>query len=319
MNKEEVLELAKKIGFNAIDVDILKLEASGREYYRLYFDKDDSLVMCYLDPKKDNHTKFLHVSNFFTNLSINSPEIILANQAVGVIVQQDLGDKCLIDIDLNENPELLKQSVEILSKIQTAHIPQIDKLDEESLTMQMETMQSIFLEKFLSFKKSKEIEILQSRALSKLSEQPWMNCHFDFERRNLMVDSNNEIAVIDFQDLCIGPVGIDLAGIIVDHYISYSDELINNALKHYIESSQLDVSVKDVFEWLRWGGVQRNMRILGTLSNLYIQDNRTFRLKDLPGILENLITLIPNDEFMSLKEYLSSAVMPKLHEELKAL
>ena len=319
MNKEEALELANKTGFNAVEVDVLKLEASGREYYRLHFDKAESLVMCYLDPKKGNHTKFLHVSNFFTSLNINSPEIILADQATGVIVQQDLGDKCLIDIDLNENPELLKQSVEILSKIQTAHIPQIDKLDEESLMMQMETIQSIFLEKFLSCQKLKELEILQSRALSKLSEQPWMNCHFDFERRNLMVDSSDEIAVIDFQDLCIGPVGIDLAGIIVDHYIPYSDELINNALKHYIESSQLDVSVKDVFEWLRWGGVQRNMRILGTLSNLYIQDNRTFRLKDLPGILKNLITLIPNHEFMSLKEHLSSTVMPKLHEELEAL
>ena len=132
--------------------------------------------MCYLDPKKDNHTKFLHVSNFFTNLSINSPEIILANQDVGVIVQQDLGDKCLIDMDLNENPELMKQSVEILSKIQTAHIPQIDKLDEESLMMQMETIQSIFLDKFLSCKKLKELETLQARAFSKLSEQPWMNC-----------------------------------------------------------------------------------------------------------------------------------------------
>jgi len=319
LNKEEALELANKTGFNAIEVDVLKLEASGREYYRLHFDKSASLVMCYLDPKKGNHNKFLHVSNFFTSLSINSPEIILADQATGVIVQQDLGDKCLIDMELNKNPELLKQSVEILTTIQRAHIPQIDKLDEESLMMQMETIQSIFLEKFLSCQKLKELEILQSRALSKLSEQPWMNCHFDFERRNLMVDSNHKIAVIDFQDLCIGPVGIDLAGIIVDHYISYSDKLINNALKHYIESSQLDVSVKDVFEWLRWGGIQRNMRILGTLSNLYIQDNRTFRLKDLPGILENLITLIPNDEFMSLKEHLSSTVMPKLHEELEAL
>ena len=53
-----------------------------------------------------------------------------------------------------------------------------------------------------------------------------------------MVDSNNEIAVIDFQDLCIGPVGIDLAGIIVDHYISYSDELINN-IKFYQSSKQI--------------------------------------------------------------------------------
>ena len=319
MNKKEALKLANKTGFNAIEVDVLKLEASGREYYRLHFDKAESLVMCFLDPKKGNHTKFLHVSNFFTSLGINSPEIILADQATGVIVQQDLGDRCLIDMDLNENPELLKQSVDILSKIQRAHIPQINKLDKESLMMQMDTIQSIFLEKFLSCQKLKELEILQSRALSKLSEQPWMNCHFDFERRNLMVDSNNEIAVIDFQDLCIGPIGIDLAGIIVDHYISYSDELINNVLKHYIESIKLDVFVEDVYEWLRWGGIQRNMRILGTLSNLYIQDNRAFRLKDLPGILENLITLIPNDEFISLKEHLSSAVMPKLYEELEAL
>ena len=134
-----------------------------------------------------------------------------------------------------------------------------------------------------------------------------------------MIDSNDEIAVIDFQDLCIAPVGIDLAGIIIDHYISYSDELINDALKHYVDCIQLDVTVNDVFEWLRWGGIQRNMRILGTLSKLYIQDNRTFRLKDLPRILENLITLIPNDEFMSLKNHLSSSVMPKLHEELKTL
>jgi hypothetical protein len=64
LNKEEALELANKTGFNAIDVDVLKLEASGREYYRLHFDKTESLIMCYLDPEKANHTKFLHVSIF---------------------------------------------------------------------------------------------------------------------------------------------------------------------------------------------------------------------------------------------------------------
>ena len=319
MNKEEALDLAKKIGFTANQVDVLKLEASGREYYRLHFDNSESLVMCYLDPKKGNHTKFLHVSNFFSSLRINSPEIIQVDHEAGVIIQQDLGDNCLIDMNCNDNPELLNKSLQVLSKIQTAHIPQVKKLDKDSLIAQMETIQSIFLEKFLSCERLDELKILESKVLSKLSEQPWMNCHFDFERRNLMIDSNDEIAVIDFQDLCIAPVGIDLAGIIIDHYISYSDELINDALKHYVDCIQLDVTVNDVFEWLRWGGIQRNMRILGTLSKLYIQDNRTFRLKDLPRILENLITLIPNDEFMSLKNHLSSSVMPKLYEELKTL
>lgn len=319
MKKEEVLELAKKNGFDAIKADVLKLEASGREYYRLHIDNHNSIVMCYLNPDKGDHKKFIHVANFFRNSNINCPEIILVEQKTGMVIQQDLGDDSLIDINLNDNPELLKKSVKLLSQIQTAHIPQINKLDDESLAMQMETMQSVFVEKYLSLKKIEELKILQSQVLLRLSEQPWMNCHFDFERRNLMLDSNQEISVIDFQDLCIGPVGIDLAGILVDHYIPYSNDLSSSTIEHYIKCIQLDVGVEDVFEWLRWGGIQRNMRILGTLSNLYIQDNRTFRLKDLPRILENLITLLPNDEFMSLKENLSSIVMPKLLLELKAL
>ena len=52
-----------------------------------------------------------------------------------------------------------------------------------------------------------------------IMDQQWTNCHFDFERRNIHLLDNGDLALIDFQDMCFGPIGIDLAGILIDHYI----------------------------------------------------------------------------------------------------
>ena len=139
-----------------------------------------------------------------------------------------------------------------------------------------------------------------------------MNCHFDFERRNIILDANKEIAIIDYQDLCIAPIGIDLAGLLIDHYVKYSDEMISNSLDKYSNYMNLDLSSEDIFEWVRWGAIQRNMRILGTLSKIYIEHNRSFRLKDLSMILDNLIDLIPDENYESLKQFLSIDVRSQL-------
>ena len=315
----EIIELSKSYGYSAIKAETLKLEASGREYYRIYLDDNKTLVICYLDPKTGNHSQFLHVATYFDNIGINASRVVFSDVDKGITIQEDLGDQSLIDIDLNTNQELLIQSMKLLSEIQTAHIPQIKKLDEILLKQQMNGMQSIFLAEFLDIENLKELDNLELKTIEMLNDQPWMNCHFDYERRNLILDSNENLAVIDFQDLCIAPIGIDLAGILIDHYQRYPNELIEDSLKHYIEIMEINVSINEAFEWVRWGAIQRNMRILGTLSKLYTNDNRAFRLKDLPAILDNLIKLIPQDKFSNLKDRMLSEVKPKLLSELNKI
>ena len=139
----EIIELSKSYGYSAIKAETLKLEASGREYYRIYLDDNKTLVICYLDPKTGNHSQFLHVATYFDNIGINASRVVFSDVDKGITIQEDLGDQSLIDIDLNTNQELLIQSMKLLSEIQTAHIPQIKKLDEISLKQQMNGMQSI--------------------------------------------------------------------------------------------------------------------------------------------------------------------------------
>ena len=319
MKESEVIQLAKNCGFPSIKAEALKLEASGREYYRLHIAPDATKVLCYLSPEKGNHNKFLHISNFFFNEKIKSPEIFYFNSDEGVTIQEDLGEKCLIDLDMlsASNKQMLKDSIALLAKIQTANIPQIPKLELDDLNDQMNKLTDVFLKDFLGITFDNDFNELQDEVIEKLSEQPWMNCHFDFERRNLIA-FDNEIAVIDFQDLSSGPIGIDLAGLIIDHYIKYPDDMISNCLDHYSDLMEFQLNSNDIFEWIRWGAIQRNMRILGTLSSLYLDNKRTFRLKDLPMILSNLIDLIP-EKYESLKNYLSKEVQPQLLKKLSQI
>ena len=73
-----------------------------------------------------------------------------------------------------------------------------------------------------------------------------------------------------------------------------------------------------IYEYAVWGGIQRNLRILGTLSNLYLQNGRTFRLPDLPLILNNLMMIIP-DNHQELKDFLRTEVFNLLNKKLEVI
>ena len=314
MIDSEVIQVSKECGFIVSKVHALKLEASGREYYRISEDSGETFVLCYLDPNLGSHSNFQHISKFLFDQNVRCPEIIFYDGSLGITIQEDLGDQSLIDLDVlnKKHNSLLQKSLGVLTKIQTANVPQIPKLNQDSLFEQMNMMENFFIKDFLSMDSHNDFKILKTLAIEELLNQPWMNCHFDFERRNLILLEDNEIAVVDYQDLCSGPVGIDLAGLLIDHYVKYPDQQIMESLASYSSLIEIDVSPEEIFEWVRWGAIQRNMRILGILSKIYIDTDRSFRLKDLPQILNNLIELIPDKNFTALKKYLNEEVHQNL-------
>ena len=175
----------------------------------------------------------------------------------------------------------------------------------------------IFCKKFLKIEIDQTVDKLISETIEALLKHPWVNCHFDFERRNLVLNKNNDLTVIDYQDMKQGPIGIDLAGILIDHYYEVDTSNIKELLNHYSNLMKSKYSESDLFEFLRWGCIQRNLRILGTLSNLYLIKKRSFRLNDLPMILNNLIAMIPGDHEST--EFMKNKVKPALVERISEL
>ena len=114
-----------------------------------------------------------------------------------------------------------------------------------------------------------------------------------------------------------GPIGIDMAGILVDHYFEADISNIKSFLNFFSTNVKSEYSSDACFEFTRWGCIQRNLRILGTLSDLYLTKDRSFRLKDMPLILKNLIRMIPEEH--SSKLFLEQEVQPLLLQTVEQL
>ena len=313
MKEEEVINLSSKCNFNATKALPLKLEASGREYWRV-LDKKDSLVLCYLNPSLGDHLDFLKISNLLNANNISTADVIHHNADIGVTLQKDLGDDDLLTIFNEENKQdLLKGSLDLLAKIQGLPQEEIPKLTHEELVDQMHLFKDIFCINFLEVEPDNSIDDLMLLTTENIKQQPLVNCHFDFERRNLILHQN-QITVIDHQDMKIGPLGIDLSGILVDHYYPVNFTDINMMLDYFSKQIKSKHDSEELFNFLRWGSIQRNMRILGTLANIFIEHKRSYRLKDLPMILSNLECMIPDNHKSKL--FISEQLQPLLNKKL---
>ncbi len=313
MKEEEVINLSSKCNFNATKAIPLKLEASGREYWRV-LDNKDSLVLCYLNPSLGDHLDFLKISNLLNANNISTADVIHHNADIGVTLQKDLGDDDLLTIFNEENKQdLLKRSLDLLAKIQGLSQEEIPKLTHDELVDQMHLFKDIFCINFLEVEPDNSIDDLMLLTTENIKQQPLVNCHFDFERRNLIL-YQNQITVIDHQDMKIGPLGIDLSGILIDHYYPVNLKDINMMLAYFSRQIKSKYNSEELFNFLRWGSIQRNMRILGTLANLFIEHKRSFRLKDLPMILSNLECMIPDNHKSKL--FISEQLQPLLNKKL---
>ncbi len=313
MKEEEVINLSSKCNFNATKAIPLKLEASGREYWRV-LDNKDSLVLCYLNPSLGDHLDFLKISNLLNANNISTADVIHHNADIGVTLQKDLGDDDLLTIFNEENKQdLLKRSLDLLAKIQGLPQEEIPKLTHDELVDQMHLFKDIFCINFLEVEPDNSIDDLMLLTTENIKQQPLVNCHFDFERRNLIL-YQNQITVIDHQDMKIGPLGIDLSGILIDHYYPVNLKDINMMLAYFSKQIKSKYNSEELFNFLRWGSIQRNMRILGTLANLFIEHKRSFRLKDLPMILSNLECMIPDNHKSKL--FISEQLQPLLNKKL---
>ena len=133
MKEEEVINLGNQLNFDAIKASPLKLEASGREYWRIFNNKNHSLVLCYLDPDIGEHSNFIKITNSLSENNVLCPNIIHHNKKLGVTLQEDLGDNDLLSLLNQENKDhLLKKSLDLLIQIQNSKIDGIDRFGESA-------------------------------------------------------------------------------------------------------------------------------------------------------------------------------------------
>ena len=316
------------MGFDDIEsLQPLREQASLRHYFRIHTDTGTKIGLISEPNSKQNELFEIH-SNFLKKNGIRVPTVEVFDHQKGFMILEDFGDKVVQLVINEENKEFLfKKSLKQIHKLQVVQPPaDLIKLTGERLNQQMSLFLEWFLTSFLELDYStndkKMINDSWDLIAKECSQQPHVLCHFDFEFRNLMLLEKNEIGILDFQDLCLGPYAIDLVSILKDIENPLSHEDLLNCLQFYIDgnkSNKLDkLKLSDVEKDLDFAGFQRQFRILGTLSRLHLRDKKSFRLEDLKQTLKFLQEDL--EKYAPLKElatFLTEKVEPKLIKTLR--
>ncbi len=284
--KEITNWLSKTIGNSSFNIKELRQEASDRKYYRIKAENISYVLTDNFD-KTDQSANFLYASKILKNSSVNVPEVLAFSEDLRFVLLQDLGDESLDINDEYNDEKILEMALEQLSKIYFSDQDVLKSVTKESLLLQTNSFMDFCREKKCSNDEIKSLENLRNELVHNLLNQQFIPSHNDFERRNLMM-FEGKLFVIDFQDLNMGPIGIDLASIMYEHSYEYPKALIDNLLEKHLKDNGLNVSSAELKDMIMHALAHRSMRVVGTFNKYFKEGKLLNRKLDLEKFLKRI-------------------------------
>ena len=301
-------------------------DASFRTFYRLSLNKSSKIIVLAKKEKYQNLVAYSSINKFLRNNKILTPKLYAHNYPKGIIVIEDFGDLSFYKILLKKKNKfpIYKKLVDLLLKIQKIkpkikikninnglHI--IDKYSNKYLFKESNLFFDWYLPLFLSKKKVSNIKKRTNKILSKLYKKlNFSNSHFvhrDYHAQNLM-KVGKKIGVIDSQDALIGNPAYDLVSLIDDVRIKTSIKLKNQIYSYYLKKTSkiYKNNSKKFLEDFKILSVQRNLKIIGIFSRLFIRDKKKQYLKFIPYTWQLLEMRMDSEIFSELKKILNSNI-----------
>ena len=303
------------------DFKEIKGDASFRKFYRNT--KKNSIVVFANKEKPKNLLIYDSINKILIKNNLIAPKLLSQNYENNYIEIQDLGNKTIYQIFLKNKKNqysIFKKIINVLNKIQLIKdkkiknfkniFYKIEDYKNKILFDEAKLFSYWYIPKKLNKKKirifnvkfSKEIKLL----LSKLNFKNDTFVHRDFHVSNLVVNSKNQIGLIDNQDALIGNKAYDLASLIDDVRFKTSNSLKVKVYNYYLKTNKKINAdkFKNDFEIL---SVLRNLKIIGIFMRLAERDKKTKYLKLIPyawKMIDN--RLAKNKDLNSLKLLLAS-------------
>jgi len=282
------------LGMEDPDLHALHGDASSRSYYRL--ENHGGGIVMDASENKESVPIFIGISMRLNDAKVRIPQIKSFEQHKGFIFLEDIGgthllDKCVEGVDARP---YFDKAIETLVKVQETPSQGLEPYDEEFLLQEMNLMTEWYLKEYLGT----TLECLEGRivlesfsliAKEVLSQPQEIFVHRDYHSRNLMIDNNDDIVVIDFQDAREGALTYDLVSLLRDAYIKLDDREIRRLLSLFKELKSLDVDDETFMRWFDFTGLQRHIKILGIFARLALRDGKKEYLNNIPLTLKYIL------------------------------
>ncbi|HDX9009106.1 aminoglycoside phosphotransferase family protein [Aeromonas dhakensis] len=290
-----LLHWARRISGDAsLQLTLISGDASFRRYHR-----GGGLIWVDANPKTEKNHEFVRNASALHAGGLLAPEVRAVDYEQGLLAVTDLGDTQLIGCLNADNVQAwYGKAIALLPRLGAVELG-LEPFDSAFMARENSIFPEWLLGHHLQLTLSDEEQQLLDETFACLTEnnlaQPQGVMHRDFHSRNLMVcggetPADSELAVIDFQDMVIGPLSYDLVSLLKDCYVRWPDAVIEQGMRLGFDTLQQAnlLGGLDYAAFRRAAdltGMQRHLKAAGIFTRLYHRDGKSGYLKDIPRTL----------------------------------
>ncbi len=285
-------------------------DGSDRIFYRLTSRQADPLILVFPDNagpegRKEARAAFL-LGCHFRNKGISVPDILGFAEESGGIIFADLGDVHLQAQATSEPENLLacyRKTIDCLIDFQFKgrdDFPLSACWDTPSYDRQLmlERESGYFLREFCHGLLDPDDYPVLDHEFRKLADRAADQSadfilHRDFQSRNVMMTGGRPV-IIDYQGARLGPLGYDLASLLLDPYVGLNSGQRQGLREYYMTviSKFIKVNRNDFLIGYYYLALQRNLQILGAFAFLSRKKGKIFFKQYLNPAVVSLFNLL---------------------------
>jgi hypothetical protein len=310
-------------------------DGSDRIFYRVGLAPGGSLIAVFPSPTlargAAEQAAAFHIGVHLQQRGVPVPAIAGYDGANGLLLFADLGDVHLHAMvrqagSFAEVEPLYRQALDVLLRLQLQGGRDFDpgwcwdtpRYDEQlMLARESDYFRFAFCRDFMgkNADDARLVEELRRLARCAAQEPAQYLLHRDFQSRNLLVHEAG-VHVIDYQGARFGPLGYDLASLLLDPYAGLDPESRDRLFRYYVDrlSERMDVDRERFAAGYHCLALQRNLQILGAFAFLSGKKGKGFFARFIRPAAASLKALLDNGERFPALAALVGELLDQLEE-----
>ena len=245
-----------------------------------------SAVVMASPPELERNDAFVAMQRLFSGARLPVPEIIAMDAEAGYFLLSDLGERHLEEAyGSPQERHALELAIANLVRIQAIEPQAVAPYEESRLRDEL----GIFSEWFLGNWLGEALDPGAGSAFEALIDnalgQPQCLIHRDYHCRNLLLDGDGRLGLVDFQDALIGPATYDLACLLWDCYHRFQEKALRHWQERYRVQSRFSFTRQALSRALDLTGLQRQFKAVGIFARLWLRDGKASHLGYIAPVL----------------------------------
>lgn len=278
-------QFLSKNGWPGSELSAVAGDASFRRYFRVSNDSRKAILMDAPPPHEDPRP-FIEIARHLVGQGFAAPEILAEDLQHGLVLIEDFGDQRMRE-HLDHHPEdedaIYRQVIDLAGNLHRKPAADLPPYDWKEYLRELRLLTEWYCPAQSLTVDEHGFEQVWRTALDPVlkAQNPPVTVLRDYHAENIMLLDDGRLGLLDFQDALAGHKAYDLVSMLQDARRDVSDELEEAMLQYYLDISG-EPSAASFRSHYAILGAQRNTKIIGIFTRLFVRDGKSRYLDFLP-------------------------------------